>query len=199
MEARLPPSIPLPLPQDVLNDIVDKAKDWALMHGAGMRSKTNFSKDSLNFAPFALLPSTFSRKEFEKAVALQPVIELMHKVHAFLEESLKNTIKVDEFTGGLYKIYEQVRKEGFGQCINLGLLRSDYLPQSYQDNIIKQVEVNTIASSFGGISSQLFDFHRFVLQELGHPELLTSLPENSALRGLCSGMLEAGTIKWQLI
>jgi len=198
MEARLPPSLSLPLPEDVLKNIVDKAKDWALMHGVCMRSKTNFTKDSLNFAPFALLPSTFPRREFERAVALQPAInELMHKVahdHGFLEDSLKNTIKVDAFTGGLYKIYEKVRKEGYGQCVSLGLLRSDYLPQSYQDNIIKQVEVNSIASSFGGISSQLFDFHRYVLLELGHPEMLKNLPENTALSGLCNGMLQAWTI-----
>ena len=42
----------------------------------------------------------------------------MHLVahdHKFLEESLENTIKVDEFTGKLYEIYETVRKEGFRQ------------------------------------------------------------------------------------
>ncbi|XP_054275653.1 glutathione synthetase-like isoform X2 [Macrosteles quadrilineatus] len=198
MAARLTPSIPLPLNPDVLKEIVEKAKDWALMHGACMRSKTNFSEDSLYFAPFALLPSTFPTREYNRAVALQPVInELMHKVahdHDFLEESLKNTIKVDEFTGGLYKVYEKVRKEGFGQSVCLGLLRSDYLQQSYQENIIKQVEVNTIASSFGAISSHLFDFHRYVLQELGYPQLLKNLPENPALTGLSNGMLEAWDI-----
>lgn len=64
-----------------------------ILTGVGMRSKTNFSPDSLNFAPFVLLPSVFPRKEFERAVALQPTInELMHKVahnHEFLEETLK--------------------------------------------------------------------------------------------------------------
>uniref|UniRef100_A0A1B6KF67 Glutathione synthetase n=1 Tax=Graphocephala atropunctata TaxID=36148 RepID=A0A1B6KF67_9HEMI len=198
MEARLQPCLRLPLSEELLTEIIEKAKDWALMHGACMRSKTNFAIDSLSFAPFALLPSTFPRKEFERAVALQPIVnELMHKVahdHEFLEESLRNTIKVDEFTGRLYKLYETVRKEGFGQCISLGLLRSDYLPQSSQDNIIKQVEVNTIASSFAGISTRLFPFYRYVLQELGHPEMLENLPENKALQGLCNGMLEAWTI-----
>uniref|UniRef100_A0A1B6GW61 Glutathione synthetase n=1 Tax=Cuerna arida TaxID=1464854 RepID=A0A1B6GW61_9HEMI len=198
MEGRLQPCLHLPLSQELLAEIVDKAKDWALMHGVCMRSKTNFSTDSLNFAPFALLPSAFPRKEFERAVALQSIVnELMHKVahdHEFLEESLRNTIKVDEFTGRLYKLYETIRKEGYGQCISLALLRSDYLSQSSQDNIIKQVEVNTIASSFAGISTRLFAFHRYVLQELGHPEMLKNLPENTALQGLCNGMLEAWKI-----
>ena len=52
-------------------------------------------------------------------ISFQTILnELMHLVahdHKFLEESLENTIKVDEFTGKLYEIYETVRKEGFRQ------------------------------------------------------------------------------------
>jgi len=61
--------------------------------GACMRSKNNFNPDILQFAPFVLLPSTFPRKEFERAVAIQPILnELMHKVahdYDFLLSSLK--------------------------------------------------------------------------------------------------------------
>lgn len=39
--------IPFPIDETTLNDVVQKAKDWALMHGAAMRSKANFSEDSL--------------------------------------------------------------------------------------------------------------------------------------------------------
>lgn len=39
--------IPFPLDEQVLNDVVSKAKDWALMHGAAMRTKTLFSEDSI--------------------------------------------------------------------------------------------------------------------------------------------------------
>lgn len=39
--------IPFPIDEATLNDVVQKAKDWALMHGAAMRSKANFSEDSL--------------------------------------------------------------------------------------------------------------------------------------------------------
>ncbi|KRT82119.1 hypothetical protein AMK59_3476 [Oryctes borbonicus] len=59
---------------------------------------------------------------------------------------------------------------------------------------IKQVEINTIASSFGGIGTRVLQFNRFVLQELGHHEMLANLPENNALEGLCNGMLEAWKI-----
>ncbi|KRT82122.1 hypothetical protein AMK59_3369, partial [Oryctes borbonicus] len=142
-----------------------KARDWALMHGAAMRSKTNFSKDSLNFAPFVLLPSAFPRKEFYKAVELQQILnELMHRVahnREFLTESLRETIQVDEFTGNLFKIYETVQDEGITQPISLGLLRSDIMLETACPVpgknchrhapycCWKQVEINSIASGFG--------------------------------------------------
>ena len=44
--------------------------------------------------------------------------ELMHKVahdRKFLTETLAQTIKVDEFTGRLFKIFEKVWDEGLAQ------------------------------------------------------------------------------------
>ncbi|KAL9873870.1 glutathione synthetase-like isoform X2 [Glossina fuscipes] len=190
--------IPLPIPEEELIDLTVKAKDWAIMHGAAMRSKTNFSPDSLNFAPFLLTPSSFPRKEYEKAVELQPIINrLMHNVahdEEFLTTTLAETIKVDEFTGNLFNIYKKVLSNGFGQAISLGILRSDYLAHTCADNAIKQVEINTIASSFGGISIHLLPLQSFVLRELNHPEKLLSMPENRALSGICDGMIRA----WQI-
>ncbi|XP_025833858.1 glutathione synthetase-like [Agrilus planipennis] len=61
-------------------------------------------------------------------------------------------------------------------------------------NSLKQVEFNTIASSFGGISSQMINLHRFVLERLGLTDKLKDLPENHALKGLCEGMVEAWKI-----
>lgn len=214
-QSRLEPVIPLPLDPETLEEVIDKAKDWALMHGACMRSKTSFSKDNLYFAPFALLPSRFPKQEFERAVNIQPIInELIHKVahnHEFLEETLKYTVEVDEFTGRLYKLYEQVHKEGFSQPISLGCVRSDMMLESNCPCVEspckteccepdtpyccwKQVEVNTIASGFGWLGPASGLIHRFVLQELGYPEMIKNLAENNALEGLCNGMLEAWKI-----
>lgn len=65
----------------------------SIFSGIAMRSKNNFSSDSVNFAPFTLFPSTYPKNEFEKAVEIQPVLnELMHKVahdYEFLHNSLK--------------------------------------------------------------------------------------------------------------
>lgn len=136
--SELKPCIPLPLDEKVLVEVVEKAKDWALMHGAAMRSKTAFSPDALQvcielyldvdcnsllsfslssqFAPFILTPTLFPRHEFEKAVRLQAILnELMHWVAhdtEFLRDTLANTIIVDEFTRNLYNIYERILAAG---------------------------------------------------------------------------------------
>ncbi|XP_030568524.1 glutathione synthetase isoform X1 [Drosophila novamexicana] len=126
--------IKLPLATDELLEVTAKAKDYAIMHGAAMRSKTSFSPDSLNFAPFVLVPSSFPRKEFEKAIALQPIINrLMHNVahdEEFITTTLAETIKVDEFTANLFNIYRKVLAHGFTQRISLGMLRSDLMLES---------------------------------------------------------------------
>jgi len=58
-----------------------------------MRSKANFSTTSLQVIPFGLLPSAFPRKEFNKAIEIQVILnELIHKVahdHEFLCSALK--------------------------------------------------------------------------------------------------------------
>ncbi|EAT39011.1 AAEL009154-PA [Aedes aegypti] len=204
--------IPLPIEENRLLDIIEKAKDWAIMHGAAMRSKANFSPDALQFAPFILTPSSFPRKEFMKAVELQVTLnELMHSVahdEAFLRETLKNTIKVDAFTGSLFEIYETVLKEGISQPISLGLLRSDLMLETRCENSCKvrcarakpyccwkQVEINSIASGFGHLGPASKAIQSYILKELGHADKLDDLPANHALSGLCDGMVEAWNIQ----
>ncbi|XP_049825691.1 glutathione synthetase-like isoform X1 [Aethina tumida] len=218
-QSYLPEVVPLPLPDDVLTDIVEKSKDWCLMHGAAMRPKSNYSEDSITFAPFTLLPSPFPRREFAKAVRIQTILnELVHRCandRAFLTECLHDAIQVDEFTGGLFKIYETVQTEGVAQPLSLGMLRSDLMLETLcrQDNSSdedlneerlrpyccwKQVEMNTIASGFGFLGPVSSRIHRYVLQELGHSDKLANLPENNALQGLCGGMIEAWKIYGKL-
>ncbi|XP_021198079.1 glutathione synthetase isoform X2 [Helicoverpa armigera] len=194
-QARFASCIPLPIEQKNLVNVIEKAKDWALMHGVAMRDKKHFNKDVIQVAPFVLLPSPFPKCEFEKAVELQPVLnELMHKVahnDEFLEHTLQNALQVDEFTRSLYDIWVKVRNEGITQSISLGLFRSDYLMHNEDSNSIKQVEFNTVASSFGAMTSYLPTMSRYILRQLGHPDLIKNMPENKALSGLCSGITDA--------
>ena len=49
------------------------------------------------------------------------------------------------------------------RTLALGLFRSDYMVHQEDGNttpVIKQVEFNTIASSFGGLSAQTSDLHK---------------------------------------
>jgi len=191
------PCVRLPLNDKKLRDLVEKAKDYLLMHGICMRQKSAFDRDALHFAPFLLFPSPFPRKEFELGMDLQTILQqLMHNVahdYEFLKETLQDTIKVDEFTRRLFEIYEMTRKEGNVQKYTLGLLRSDYF-FCCDSCTCKQVEFNTIASSMSGVSSNLSLAHKYVLGEYGRRDLAAQVPENQALQGLCEGMLEAWKI-----
>jgi glutathione synthase len=83
---------------------------------------------------------------------------------------------VDDFVGGLWQLYKDVAKEGIVQVLHsgrlspllqklsLGLFRSDYM--IHADPLetvpeIKQVEFNTISSSFGGLSSAVTKLHQY--------------------------------------
>lgn len=58
-----------------------------------MRHKDKYDPDTLYFAPFLLFPSAFPRREFDRVVKLQPLINvLMHKIahdHDFLKNALE--------------------------------------------------------------------------------------------------------------
>ncbi|CAG9813355.1 unnamed protein product [Phaedon cochleariae] len=194
----LPRHIPLPIPNELLQETVSKSKDWMVAHGCAMRKKNDYSEDTVQIVPFIVLPSTIPRKEFNKVVRLQTVLnELMHRVahdHTFLEECFKDAIEVDDFSANLFKIYEAVREEGICQAISVGLFRSDYLLHSASNNVLKQVELNTVSASFSGIGPCISQFHRYILEELGHHDKIKNLPENNALTGSAQGLLDA----WKL-
>ncbi|XP_047345527.1 glutathione synthetase-like [Vespa velutina] len=195
---QLQPCVDLDLSKKELQDLIDKAKDWAIMHGINMRSKQNFNKSQVQIAPFALLPSSFPKKCFERAKNIQVLLnEIMHKVahdDNFIRHTLKGTIEVDDFTARLFNIYETVYEEGFAQDISLGLFRSDYLLHNGIDKEIKQVELNTIASSFAGLSTIITEYHRYILMELGHADKLEFLPLNNPVIGLCKGLTQAWSL-----
>ncbi|XP_011315519.1 glutathione synthetase [Fopius arisanus] len=185
--------VDVPLTGGILEETVDKAKDFALMHGMCMHWKENFDRNRVQVAKFMLLPTTFPTNEFSKAQNIQVLVnKLIHKVscdHDFLTEALKSTIETDELTSELFKIYKTVHQEGFAQKISLGLLRSDYMLDN--DSKIKQVEVNTMASSFAGLSEVVTELQKYILGELGHFDKTVNLPENHSATGLAEGLVDA--------
>ncbi|XP_070157310.1 glutathione synthetase isoform X2 [Polyergus mexicanus] len=196
--SRLKPCIQLPLSEEKLRESIDKAIDWTLMHGISMRSAKNYNKDQVQILPFTLIPSSFPEKPFFTVKSVQVLLnELIHKIaydKEFLTNSLKSTIQADPFTAKLFRIYEMVYEEGFSQSISLGLLRSDYL--LHNDSCkIKQVEINTVATSFAALATVTSQYHRYILGELGHTkEACEQIPENNAIIGFCEGLIHA----WKL-
>lgn len=101
----------------------------------------------------------------------------------------------------LYKVHLDVKKEGFVQNLSLGLFRSDYMihvdPSSATSlPVIHQVEFNTVASSFGGLSTLVSELHRYLLRidaypQTGHRITEENLPVNPAAQGIACGLAKA--------
>ncbi|KAM7425571.1 hypothetical protein ABFA07_023021 [Porites harrisoni] len=184
--------------EDTVEYLVTEAKDYCLTHGLVMQSKESYF--TVEHAPFTLLPTAFPKRLFLQAKEVQKDFNvLVHRVsqdHEFLKEALSGTIEVDDFTAKIFEIYETTRKEGLSQPISLGILRSDYMldkGNKPDDLSIKQVEINTIASSFGGLSPQVRALHSFLsdLQNEHDPSKKDKLPVNTSCLGVAAGLVDA--------
>lgn len=60
----LKPSVPIPIDDKILIDVISKAKDFAIMHGSAMRSKSEYSPDSLQVNLIELFVSVFKDNFF---------------------------------------------------------------------------------------------------------------------------------------
>lgn len=172
------------------------AKDYAVSKGILMRSH-EYSKDTRVLLPICVVPSVVPEKWFHLANELQPYLnEVLFKIshsREFLKSCLARIVEVDEFTANIFKIYEAIEDEDSNQ-LTLGLIRSDYLLDSDSSgNIIgiKQVENNTIAASFGGLSPSIQDLHKYILSRLGKKSLINQLPANNSVSELSIGLVAA--------
>ncbi|KAJ8408044.1 hypothetical protein AAFF_G00262720 [Aldrovandia affinis] len=195
------------VPEDVLmngaliKDLEAVAKDIALLHGVIMRTKdAPNSSEVVSYAPFTLFPSPVPRVLFHQAVAVQMhfnrLVDKISQDSAFLHEALASTIKVDDFTARLFSIYRHVLQEGRSQSIVLGLNRSDYMLDWGADGntTLKQIEINTIAASFGGLSSRTPDVHRHILKVAGRLEEQKLILDNNPAAGFAKALATA----WRL-
>ncbi|RMB95600.1 hypothetical protein DUI87_27710 [Hirundo rustica rustica] len=193
--------------QDVLRDAAAVreaaavAVDAALLAGVLMRTgEQPHASDVVNYAPFTLLPSAVPQDLFEQAYAVQQdfnlLVDAISQNKEFLEQTLASTIKVDDFTARLFRIYMQVLEEGLAQTVFLGINRSDYMFDCGLDGTaaLRQIEINTIAASFGGLTSRTADVHRLVLKVLGKTEEASHLLPNNPAKRLAMGIAKA----WEL-
>uniref|UniRef100_A0A8C4F3P5 Glutathione synthetase n=1 Tax=Dicentrarchus labrax TaxID=13489 RepID=A0A8C4F3P5_DICLA len=185
----------------LIKELADVAKDAALLQGVLMRiQETPNSSELVTYAPFTLFPTPVPKAVFLQALAVQThyntLVDKISQDTDFLEEALSSTIAVDDFTARLFKLHQQILKEGRSQSIVLGLNRSDYMLDQRDDgsSSLKQIEINTFAASFGGLSSRTPDVHRHVLKVAGRLEESQNILDNNPAAGLARAVAKA----WEL-
>ena len=140
-------------------------------------------------APVSLLPQAYPAVLFNRAISLAPpfgvLVDKISRDGIFLQTTLQQTRQVDAFTNQLLVLYEEIymgirgsggsgRDMEYGKYARmadrLGILRSDYMlhrttttkSDESCNYSLKQVELNTIASSFAGLSSTVAKMHSYL-------------------------------------
>mmetsp|Transcript_18669 Transcript_18669/g.34588 ORF Transcript_18669/g.34588 Transcript_18669/m.34588 type:complete len:473 (-) Transcript_18669:100-1518(-) len=188
-----------------MEGLSEEAIAWACAHGLEM---VDGDHDPLvSHAPMTVLPTSLSKAAFELGVSLsQPFNELVDCIARDLEwvyATLDGVLEQDDFTRRMVELCKQVESEGVVQRTYLGINRSDYMLDG--GTKLLQVELNTIASSFGCLSARVGRMHRFLLTRhkassevvarIGDaPDVENKLPNNTADKEIPSGIAAAAKI-----
>ncbi|QRV92085.1 glutathione synthase, ATP-binding domain protein [Ceratobasidium sp. AG-Ba] len=181
------------------------ASTWALSHGLVYLPASPDARGSAIHAPFTLIPTPFPRNLFERAQKIQKAYNLLYSRIALDRDFLDSIMgdnggvaDVDPFTHSLWKTWKSTRDLPDQQSLHLGLFRSDYMlhhdPDGQLD--IKQVEFNTISSSFGPLSHQVSALHKYLLSSTNYFGVSShlgkeNLPNNETRFGLVEGIATA--------
>ncbi|KAF3335879.1 Glutathione synthetase [Carex littledalei] len=189
------------LSDEFLDKVMNDALIWSALHGlvVGDRSNSRSGKVpgvGMVHAPFSLTPTPLPTSYWRQACELAPLLnELVDRVSLdaeFLQNSLSRTKKVDEFTGRLLEIHLKMLSLNKKEEIRLGLHRSDYMIDSETD-MLYQIELNTISSSFPGLGSLVTELHRNLLGHYGKDLGLDfrNVPENPAVSQFAGSLAKA--------
>ncbi|CAA9957936.1 Glutathione synthetase [Pyrenophora teres f. maculata] len=177
--------------------LLSNLKDWSIAHGLAVRPAPSFVQPSqdpsgvlASTAPVTLFPSLFPRSCFEQGLGIQKAYNQLYAAiardEAWLKSIVEELVGVDDFVAKLWQTHLEVKKDGYVQDLSLGLFRSDYMvhqdpSQAHPSCGLKQVEFNTIASSFGGLSAQVSALHKFLLTIDAYPKSTSSIIKDQAL------------------
>nr|CDS27752.1 glutathione synthetase [Hymenolepis microstoma] len=165
------------LSDNALKNILKNVHDFAALNGI-----LKLTPDGhIVTLQHTFLPSPFPKAEFEEAVNIQQSFNsLFLKVasdYDFLESVFKPVLSQDDYVRNLWEIYKTDQLLGPVQSLRLSLNRSDYmLHTALPGSPLKQVEMNFIAASFGGVMERLVKAHQFRLHQLLGPHA-PQLPE----------------------
>lgn len=147
-------------------------------------------------APFSLLPMPYPKQTFllakQAATVFNQVIDRVAEDEEYLHRVLSPAAQFDSFTAKLLDVHKATsseraarRKAQTDTC--LAITRSDYMLHSPTNGLL-QVELNTIASSFGCLSTLVGRMHRHILEfsdddtiTTNKALLLENLPDNNAM------------------
>ncbi|GLC35901.1 hypothetical protein PLESTF_001238000 [Pleodorina starrii] len=179
------------LSEDEIGPLVDDAVVWANQHGLVVALKDpNFVNPELAVvhAPLSLTPVPYPRARFQLAQQVMPLFnQLVDAVAAdepYLESTLRPAAAHDAFTGRLLGTLAATRDaratlRAARREVVLGIHRSDYMLDEPSGKFL-QVELNTIASSFGCLSALMTRLHNYMASRMTSLEP-GRLPANPAL------------------
>ena len=215
--ARVPASLPAWAGSQAQCDLmVADGVSWAACNGLMMRTppgEAAHTAPTYVHAPFSLGPCEYPAASLREAYEIAPLfgklVEEVSKDVPWLARTLATTAESDDFTKRLLKLCAKVQAEGKTQSARLAILRSDYMLHAPEEGVqapqLMQVELNTIASSFGGLSQRVAAMHaqlaqrwpsvrRHAWEAAGKPGRLAlpeSLPPNPAADGIAEGLARA--------
>eukprot|EP01041_Mallomonas_annulata_P001976 gene1976-3842_t len=187
-----------------LERVVKQATTWCGINGL-MYTDGNLT---WSHAPVTLIPNTFPKSAFSFAQDISPIfntlVDKISRDRDFLVSNLAQVSETDDFVARLLDIYESMPEEILRSSINLGIHRSDYMLQENKqnhDDYLLQIELNTIASSFGCLSQKVGELHRYILNHGSNDAIIqnilhetcnkntinsdtaaTMIPENNSIR-----------------
>ncbi|EIN12167.1 glutathione synthase [Punctularia strigosozonata HHB-11173 SS5] len=206
------PSWPPTLTPEQISALTTLATTYALSHGLlylPPGAPQPPAPTSAIHAPLSLLPSPFPRALFDHAHKIASIYNVLYARiamdWAFLDDVMgaeRGAGQVDAFVGELWRGWKSIRDD-YPQPLHLGLFRSDYLLHTSDGDggappSLKQVEFNTISSSFGALSERAAALHRYLLAATSSyfgasPGVLKpdNFPPNETTRGLAEGLATA--------
>ncbi len=172
-----------PIAAPVSDALIQESITYATAHGICMALPQTTDKAlRCTHAPFSLLPTPIARHAWQQAIALSPLFgqlvdNIAHDAD-WLRATLAELEGSDEFTNHLLGVWTRARQS---QALTLGLHRSDYMIDADSGRLL-QVELNTIASSFGCLSSKISRMHAYLAGRYRLPH--QQLPKNPASEAL---------------
>jgi glutathione synthetase len=200
-----------------LQDLVEDATSWCSQHGLVYGAGISDVPVATVPAPISLIPVPFPRESFLGAKQAATVFNLMadavSRDDEYLHRVLAPAARYDPFTARLLELHghtadARAKKVQSGRDFTLSITRTDYMVHQ-PTNALLQVELNTIAASFGCLSTLVSRMHHHILERYlsitGRTDsldgdvtdrarldsILESLPSNNAMDGLADALGQA--------